>query len=81
MTKGIATKRIINGFSTMMFPWNANNKIKVSRRAIMDTGLNFGKNSFLNHSSPLRLISTLWVMYPANRGTTTNTTILATKVS
>ena len=38
----------------------------------METGFNFGRNTFVNHSSPFDRASHLWVIYPANKGITTN---------
>lgn len=37
----------------------------------MLTGLNLGRNSFLNHSSPFLAIKYLLVAIPASKGTTT----------
>ena len=50
--RGIATSKIIRGFSIIFVPWKAKRSTNVVNSANIDIGFNFGRKTVLNQASP-----------------------------
>ena len=53
MNNGIAIQRIVIGFARITLPLKENNSTKVTRSAMIVTGVNICRNFSLNHCLPL----------------------------